>query len=224
MAHKLEVDSVRYRIGERQLLTDVYLACETGEIVGLLGRNGCGKSTLLQIIFGTRHTDHKHIRIDGQVCFEPYKIPGQVAYLPQHNFLPKDVKLHKIVDLYLADPAMRAAVKQHGRVQPHLAKRADEVSGGELRYFELLLLLQLNTKFLLLDEPFSGIEPLYVEQVQELLRAHLPSKGFIITDHHYRSVLEISHRVILLADGACHPVSRPSELVQWGYVPADVLS
>lgn len=91
MPHNLEADSVRYRIGERQLLADVYLTCATGEIVGLLGRNGCGKSTLLQIIFGIRHTDNKHIRIDGQVYAAPYKVPGQLAYLPQHDFLPHDI-------------------------------------------------------------------------------------------------------------------------------------
>lgn len=65
--HTLEVDSVLYSLGERKLLSDVYLNCGTGEIVGLLGRNGCGKTTLLQIIFGTKHTDNKHISIDGKV-------------------------------------------------------------------------------------------------------------------------------------------------------------
>lgn len=222
MPHNLEADSMRYRIGERQLLADVYLTCATGEIVGLLGRNGCGKSTLLQIIFGTRHTDNKHIRIDGQVYAAPYKVPGQLAYLPQRDFLPHDIKLDKIVNLYLTDPAQRAAVKQHERVQPHLAKHAHELSKGELRYFSLLLLLQLDVKFLLLDEPFSGIEPLYIGQIQELLQAHLSSKGFIITDHQYHAVLEISHRAILLADGICHPIAHPEELVQWGYVPAGI--
>ncbi|MBF9253296.1 ATP-binding cassette domain-containing protein [Pontibacter sp. 172403-2] len=212
MPHKLEVDSVRYRIGERQLLTDVYLSCATGEIVSLLGRNGCGKSTLLQIIFGTRHTDDKHICIDGNVYQAPYKVPGQLAYLPQHNFLPQDSKLDKIVNLYLPDPARRAAVKRDERVQPHLIKHAHELSKGEQRYFSLLLLLQLDVKFLLLDEPFSGIEPLYVSQIQELLLAHLPSKGFIITDHQYQSVLEISHRIILLADGICRPITHREEL------------
>lgn len=107
-------------------------------------------------------------------------------------------------------------------MQPHLAKHAHELSKGELRYFSLLLLLQLDVKFLLLDEPFSGIEPLYIEQIQELLQAHLSSKGFIITDHQYHAVLEISHRAILLADGICHPIAHPEELVQWGYVPAGI--
>lgn len=218
--NKLEADSIMYRIGNRQLLTDIYLSCNTGEIVGLLGRNGCGKTTLLQIIFGTLHTDNKHIRINGQVYQEPYKYKSLLAYLPQHNFLPKNIRLHKIIDLYFSEPEKRASINQDERVQLHLGKYADELSKGELRYFELLLLLHLNVKFLLLDEPFSGIAPLYAEHIQELLQQHLHTKGFIITDHDYTAVLRVSSRIILLADGACRPIHHPEELADWGYIPA----
>ena len=218
--HVLEVDSVLYAIGERKLLSDVYLKCETGEVVGLLGRNGCGKTTLLQIIFGTRRTDNKHIAIDGTVYQKPYLHKGLVAYLPQQNFLPRNISLSEIIHLYLPGQAGRDNVKNDSRIQQHLSKRANALSKGELRYFELLLLLQLDVKFLLLDEPFSGIEPLYVEQIEGLLRSHLPTKGFLITDHDYRTVLRISDRLLLLADGACRPIKHPDELIDWGYMPA----
>lgn len=222
--HKLEADSILYNVGDRQLLTDIYLSCETGEIVGLLGRNGCGKSTLLQIIFGTRHTYNKHIRIDKQVYPEPYKHQNLLAYLPQQDFLPKNIRLRKIIELYLQASEKRAAVKTDERVQQHLDKYADELSKGERRYFELLLLLQLDAKFLLLDEPFSGVEPLYVERIEDLLQAHLSTKGFIITDHDYRSVLRSSSRVILLTDGFCRKITYAEELLEWGYVPEGTFS
>ncbi|MFD2246107.1 ATP-binding cassette domain-containing protein [Pontibacter ruber] len=222
--HQLEADSIRYQVGNRQLLTDVYLHCETGEIVGLLGRNGCGKTTLLQIIFGTKATENKHIRIDNQVYPEPYKHQTLMAYLPQQDFLPKNIRLTKIIDLYLPAPKKREVVKQDIRIQKHLHKRADELSKGERRYLELLLLLQLDVKFLLLDEPFSGVEPLYVEHIEMLLQSHLSTKGFIITDHDYRSVLRVSRRIILLADGYCRPITHEAELLRWGYVPAGKFS
>lgn len=218
--HILEIDSVLYAIGERKLLSDVYLKCETGEIVGLLGRNGCGKTTLLKIIFGTKHTDNKHIAIDGTVYQKPYLHNNLLAYLPQQDFVPKNLTLSKIISLYHSQKDKQENVKNDSRVQRHLSKRVDELSKGELRYFELLLLLQLDAKFLLLDEPFSGIEPLYVEQIEELLRSHLPTKGFIITDHDYRAVLRVSNRLILLADGACRPITHPDELIDRGYMPA----
>jgi len=222
--NKLEADSILCSFGHRQLLTDIYLSCKTGEIVGLLGRNGCGKTTLLKIIFGTQTTVNKHVRINGKVYFEPYKNPGLLAYLPQLDFLPVNTKLHKIVDLYHTDPEKRETIKQDSRIQKHLHKYADELSKGELRYFELQLLLQKDVKFLLLDEPFSGVEPLYVEYIEELLRTHLGTKGFIITDHDYQSVLRASDRIILLSDGHCRPITYLEELYQWGYIPANALS
>jgi ABC-type multidrug transport system ATPase subunit len=222
--HILEADSILYSVGGRQLLTDVYLSCRTGEIVGLLGRNGSGKTTLLRIIFGTLATANKHIRINGQVYQAPYLHQNLLAYLPQHNFLPRNIRLKQIVDLYLPDADKQETLRQDERVQPHLAKYVGELSKGELRYFELLLLLQLDVKFLLLDEPFSGVEPLYVERIEELLQAQLSTKGFLITDHDYRTVLRVSSRLILLTDGCCQPIHHPEELARWGYVPASTFS
>ncbi|MFD3000233.1 ATP-binding cassette domain-containing protein [Pontibacter toksunensis] len=218
--HTLVVDSVLYSVGERKLLSDIFLRCGTGEIVGLLGRNGCGKTTLLKIIFGTKHTDNKHISIDGKVYQQPYLHTGLLAYLPQQDFLPNNISLTKTINLYLPQEEKQDVLKQNKRLQKHFNKRAGELSKGELRYFELLLLLRMDVKFLLLDEPFSGVEPLYVEQIEELLQSHLPTKGFLITDHDYRAVLRVSNRLILLTDGACRPISSPEELIDWGYIPA----
>ncbi|MER2996222.1 ATP-binding cassette domain-containing protein [Pontibacter populi] len=222
--NKLEVDSILYNYGHRQLLTDIFLSCDTGEIVGLLGRNGCGKTTLLKIIFGTLPTPNKHIRITGKVYTEPYKSDNLLAYLPQHDFLPANLKLHNIIDLYHIEPEKKETIKQDKRIQKHLTKYPGELSKGELRYFELMLLLQKDVKFVLLDEPFSGISPLHVEFIEELLKTHLSTKGFIITDHDYQSVLRVSNRVILLADGYCRPINYMEELYQWGYIPANALN
>ncbi|WP_162427622.1 ATP-binding cassette domain-containing protein [Pontibacter pudoricolor] len=221
--NKLEVDSILFNYGHRQLLTNIYLSCKTGEIAGLLGRNGCGKTTLLKIIFGTLPTLNKHIRINGNVYNEPYKSDNLLAYLPQNDFLPHNIKLHRLIDLYHKEPDKRETIKQDERIQKHLTKYAGELSKGELRYFELMLLLQKDVKFMLLDEPFSGIAPLYVEYIEELLRAHLGTKGFLITDHDYQSVLRVSDRIILLADGYARPINCMEELYQYGYIPANAL-
>jgi ABC-type multidrug transport system ATPase subunit len=86
MNHILEVDSVILNFGDKRVLSDVYLKCCTGEVVGILGRNGSGKTTLLRIIFGELETTNKSIRINGQVISEPYKSDGLLKFLPQFNF------------------------------------------------------------------------------------------------------------------------------------------
>ncbi|WP_439881422.1 ATP-binding cassette domain-containing protein [Pontibacter sp. MBLB2868] len=220
--HILEADSILFNIGDNQLLTDVYLSCQTGEIVGLLGRNGCGKTTLLKIIFGTKAPDHKHIRLDGEVYQEPFRQKGLLAYLPQHDFLPKNIKLKQIINFYHHAPLKQKLIKQDKRIRQHLNKFADELSKGERRYFELMILLHLDVKFLLLDEPFSGVEPLYIEHIEELLQMHLPDKGFILTDHDYRTVLRASNRIVLLINGSCKHIRNQEDLMTWGYIPEGI--
>jgi lipopolysaccharide export system ATP-binding protein len=88
------------KFSDKQILTDIFIRCRTGEIIGLLGRNGSGKSTLLKILFGTLNTDYKHIRVNGEYISQPYKMKGLVNYLNQGNFLPKNMTVQKVINLY----------------------------------------------------------------------------------------------------------------------------
>lgn len=219
MTHELEADSVIISLGERQLLTDVYLKCETGDVVGILGRNGSGKSTLLKVIFGTTHTYNRNIRIDKKVYSGPAGKGDALAYLPQHSFLPKDISIKKIADIFIDDARVRRTILGDRRIQQHVRKTVAELSGGERRYLEILLLVSLPVKFVLLDEPFSGIEPLYKRRIVALIRAYRKTKGFIITDHDYRNIIEASNRIVLLVNGSCKNIKALTELESWHYVP-----
>ena len=101
MKNILEVDSIQKYVTKDFSLSDIYLRCKTGEIIGVFGRNGSGKSILMRIIFGAESADHKFIRINNHCVKEPYKIANTIAYLPQHSFLPKNFSVQKIVKLYL---------------------------------------------------------------------------------------------------------------------------
>ena len=83
--HLLEIDSVQKHFDQKVVLSDVYLKCKTGEIIGLLGRNGSGKSTLLKIIFGIISADHKFVRVDGKVLFKTNDLFNEISYLPQED-------------------------------------------------------------------------------------------------------------------------------------------
>lgn len=220
--NELEVDSVQFWVGDRHLLSDVYLKCRTGEIIGLLGRNGCGKSTLLKIIFGTVATENKNIRINGKPYARPFT-QHLVSYLPQESCLPPDLPIRQLIPLFVPGAAQQEQVRQNLHIRQKLNQTPAQLSVGQRRYLEILLLLHLEAPFLLLDEPFSGIEPLLQEQIQELLQAHRSTKGLLITDHDYRQILSISDQLLLLRNGACRPVKQFQELEEWGYLPEGTL-
>lgn len=214
----LEADGILYRIGDHNLLTDIYLKCQTGEIVGLLGRNGCGKSTLLKIIFGLLPTENKSVRINGQ----PYQRPFAhhlICYLPQEHFLPRSDKVRNLISLFVPSVENQQTLCQDPVLQPLLHQKVGELSGGQQRYLEVAMLLQLDAPFVLLDEPFSGIDPQYKEKIQELLRAHRPAKGIVVTDHNYQQIIEVSDRLLLLRQGACRVINQLQDLEDWDYVP-----
>ena len=217
--HLLEADSILVELGGRTVLSDIYLQCRTGEVVGLLGRNGTGKSTLLKVLFGTQDTPDRSIRIDGQ--HRPaLSLRGRwIAYLPQHSFLPENLSIRRMIPLYVPDRQLARQVMANERVRPHLHKRSSALSGGELRYLEVLLLLHLPAPFVLLDEPFSGIEPLFQERLVELIDEYRGRKGFIITDHLYQGILQVSDRLLLLEEGRAIGIRHKEELEARGYVP-----
>ena len=92
------------------------------------------------------------------------------------------------------------------------------LSLGEQRYFEVLLIMNLNHPFILLDEPFSMIEPLYKEAIKENILAHQKPKGFIITDHYYQDVMNVANKKIIIKEGISHEVSDLNDLIEFGYL------
>jgi ABC-type lipopolysaccharide export system ATPase subunit len=213
----LEVDSLAKRYSERVILSDVYLKCVTGDIVGLFGRNGTGKSTLMKIVFGIERADNKFVRVNDKVLVSQSQPIQEISYLSQDTFLPNNLKVLELIrltlnnkhtDSFLNDPIL----------SPFLSHKVNSLSGGELRYLEIKLLLNLPSKFVLLDEPFNGISPINVQAVTELIKSHSKSKGIILTDHDYHSVLDVANRFYLLSDGYLRSISGRTDLVRLGYL------
>jgi ABC-type multidrug transport system ATPase subunit len=219
MCNLLEIDSVIKTYSDNRVLTDIYLKCETGDIIGLLGRNGTGKSTLLKILFGSEQGETKFIRIDGKVHSRTYQTKGEIAYLPQDSFLPHQLTVRKTIELFLDKEAIHF-FKQDEIIGRLINNKINYLSGGELRYLEIKLLLNSSSKFLLLDEPFNGVAPVVVDALKEMIKAHSKNKGIILTDHDYRNVLDVANRYCLLADGSLKTISTLEDLIKWGYLPA----
>jgi ABC-type branched-subunit amino acid transport system ATPase component len=212
----LEFDGIQFGFGERQLLSGIYVKCEKGKVTGLLGRNGTGKSTLLKIVFGALAVEISSVRIDKASIMFPAFRSAKIAYLPQDSFIPSDLTLRKILALYKIDT--KKITDHFPELRDRLDFQSAELSGGSLRLFEVLLILNSNAPFCLLDEPFTGLSPALVERLQIVIALEKLRKGILITDHLYRQVMQLSDELYLLTDGKTYHIQNQEELVQRGYL------
>jgi ABC-type multidrug transport system ATPase subunit len=216
--NKLHVDSVIKSFGTKQVLTDVFISCQKGEIVGLLGRNGTGKSTLLKIIFGSMPANNRFVKIGDKLSTGLFSNRNLIKFLPQDNFLPNHVKVKTIIELF-CDVNKAELVKAHELIAPMLNKRSKQLSGGEKRLLEILLMIYSDSAYTLIDEPFNGVAPIYKESIKELIKRQSVDKGFIITDHDYRNILDIATRIVIIHDGGTKEIKGTDDLIYWGYIP-----
>ncbi len=217
----LSVTGLSKSFGNRPLLDNVALECSTGEILGIFGRNGCGKSTLLKMLFGTMKADAVQLSINGQRVAPAEIIPqGLIGYLPQEPFLPKNLKVRDIIPLYYSGDAQDKLFYSPG-IEKLANTRAGNLSMGELRYFELLLVGHLTHPFLMLDEPFSMVEPLYKDLIKNFLLELKAKKGIIITDHFYNDVFSVTNRRLLLKEGKIFNINDRNDLAAHGYLPSE---
>jgi lipopolysaccharide export system ATP-binding protein len=212
----LKVDSIELQYDGRKILQDIYLDCKPAETVGLLGRNGCGKSSLLKIIFGCLKPGFKHISINDKTIEKGYQ-NNKIAYLPQHHYLPAATPIFKLAKL-LVDPLSWNEFSEQSIYQKHFQKKSNQLSGGEIRQLETLMILYSKADYILLDEPFIHLSPIQAEEFKEIIRKRSQVKGIIVTDHQYYNILEISDKVILLNNGCTKPIKSAEDLITYGYI------
>ena len=213
----LEVDGIQKRFDERVILSDIYLKCETSEIIGLLGRNGSGKSTLLKIIVGLASAPNKCIRINGVSKNKATDLFNEISYLHQDQFIPNHLSVKKVISLSIDTKEIESFCND-GFIKSMISKKINHLSSGELRYLEIKIVLYNSSKFVLLDEPYNGLSPVMVDVVNELIKAKSEKKGIIITDHNYQNVIRISTRLVLIKDGKMHTINEKKDLVEKGYL------
>ena len=214
---KMHVDSVIKTFGTKQVLTDVFITLSQGEILGMLGRNGTGKSTLLKIIFGSLPADRKFVKIGDKLINGLFDNRNLISYLPQDSFLPNHIKVTRIISLF-CDKENAELIKNRELIKPMLDKKSKQLSGGEKRLLEIFLIVYSDSKYILIDEPFNGVAPVYKEVIKNIIKEQLKHKGFIITDHDYRNIFDIATRTVLIHDGGTKEIKDKDELKFWGYI------
>ena len=196
---RLEADSIWLEYGQHRILQNIYVRVDVGQVVGLLGRNGYGKSSLLEIIYGTRSAQNRSVRINGHYVDKLYQRPNTIAFLPQKSFIPGTLLISEVFALY--GSSVTTATEFFPELTDMLPHRFDQLSGGQQRLIETVLVLTSPADFVLLDEPFSNVMPLHVETLKVLISIVKHQKGILLTDHYYRDVLDISDTVYLLTSG-----------------------
>jgi len=212
----LEFDSLYLEFGMNRILSGIHMKCATGQILGLLGRNGSGKSCLMQIVFGTMPAASKSIRFNGSPLMGDYLEKRIIAYLPQSDLLPPFVTFTQALKLYGVDE--QKIVTDFPEIADCLKRKSSKVSGGQRRLFEILIVLKSRHPFCVLDEPFSGLMPLHIERLKELIKEEKQRKGIIITDHKHRHIREIADKLYMLTNGATYQVNTEEQLLEYGYL------
>ncbi len=209
----------------RPVLRDVSLTLGRGEVVGLLGPNGAGKTTCFYILTGLIAADYGLISLDGDDITDlPMYRRARlgIGYLPQEASIFRGLTVENNIRAVL-EVAEPLADRREARIEELLAEfslthlrrtNALALSGGERRRVEIARALASSPKFMLLDEPLAGIDPIAVADIRDLVH-HLKDRGIgvLITDHNVRETLDIVDRAYILHDGAVLMEGPPSEIV-----------
>ncbi|MBF5028108.1 ATP-binding cassette domain-containing protein [Planobacterium oryzisoli] len=213
----MKIDSIIKTFDSKTILHDIFLSCGKGEIIGLLGSNGTGKSTLLKIVFGSINADQKHIKVKEKLIRNVFENNGIIKYLPQFPFLPSHIKVKNIIYSF-CDKEKSKFLSNHPLVNPFLNSKPNQLSGGQKRIIEILLIIYSNAEYILLDEPFKNIDLIHIPELKNYIIAESKNKGIIITDHNYTEILDIATRTILLYNGSVKQVKNQDDLKFFKYI------
>ena len=225
MSKALSATGLTMTYGRRRVVDDVSLSVEEGMIVGLLGPNGAGKTTTFYSIVGFVRPDAGRIELDGSDITElpMYRRAQQgIGFLPQETSIFRGLTVAENVAAVLEARGMKKGAELRDRVAELLDElrlseradqRADTLSGGETRRVEIARALATEPRYMLLDEPFTGIDPRTVEDIQSIV-ADLKEKGLsiLITDHNVRETLQITDQAYIMVDGRILTAGTPREL------------
>jgi lipopolysaccharide export system ATP-binding protein len=221
---KLQAVELNKSYRGRKVVDDVELEIGQGEVVGLLGPNGAGKTTTFYILVGLARPDSGRVLLNGEEITDlPMYLRARsgISYLPQEPSVFRQLTSEENL-LAVLETLPLTPEQQRDRLEELLAQmgletvrtsKAYMLSGGERRRLEIARSLTLEPSFILLDEPFSGIDPLTVKDLQEIIRGLAQSGiGVLITDHNVRETLTVTDRAYILKSGKIFRKGRPEDL------------
>ncbi|WP_394954324.1 LPS export ABC transporter ATP-binding protein [uncultured Helicobacter sp.] len=224
--NKLEARNLSKQIKKTKIVNDISLEVNSKEVVGLLGPNGAGKTTTFYMICGLLHPSSGSVYLNGH---DITKLPLHarsnmgIGYLPQESSIFKDLSVEE--NLMLAAEASITSTKERKiriekmleefNIEPIRARKGVSLSGGERRRVEIARALVKNPKFVLLDEPFAGVDPKAVVDIQNIILKLIELDiGVLITDHNVRETLSVCHRSYVIKSGTLLASGNAQEIYQ----------
>ena len=221
----LHVEGLQKTFKKRQVVKNFSLDIYSGEVVGLLGPNGAGKTTSFYMIVGLIAADAGCILLDGQdLVHQPihYRAQAGIGYLPQEASIFRKMTVEqniraileiRLKDTHQIDRELNQLLHDLN-IERLRHSPAPALSGGERRRVEIARVLAMQPRFILLDEPFAGVDPIAVIDIQKII-SFLKQKniGVLITDHNVRETLRICDKAYIISDGTVLACGKPEELV-----------
>lgn len=226
LADALSAFHLQKTYGRRRVVDNVSISVEQGEVVGLLGANGAGKTTTFYMMVGLERAENGNIFLNGQdVTSLPMYLRARLGlgYLPQEPSIFRKMSAEQNILAVLETMKMTRS-DRFARLEElleefgveHVRKtRGDALSGGERRRVEIARCLATEPQYILLDEPFAGIDPIAIDDIREII-LYLRNQGIgiLITDHNVRETLGITDRAYIMAEGKILKSGKPNELVE----------
>lgn len=216
MVNNLEIDSVIKRYNEKLILSDIYLRISTSQIIGIFGRNGSGKSTLFKILYGIETAENCFIKVNEKRIEKPFKQKDIISYSSQDVFFPRNIFTKDILDVFYDGKLPKNVFD---RFHTLFKIKIGHLSGGEQKLLQLYAVLNSESKFVILDEPFNHLSPIMIEDIKSLIVEKSKTKGIILCDHSFRDVLDISNQTYLLHNGKLRKINNQIDLLEHGYLP-----
>ena len=223
---KLEVLNITKKYNQRKVVNDVSFEINKGEIIGLLGPNGAGKTTSFYILVGLVNPNKGKVLLDGEdISKNPMYVRARkgISYLAQEPSIFRKMSVEDNILCILEylnnnkkenEVILNQLINEFG-LNKIRKNRGDLLSGGERRRVEIARSIAVNPSFILLDEPFAGVDPIAIQELQQMIHK-LKSKdiGVLITDHNVRETLSITDRSYLLYDGKILKAGTSNELAK----------
>jgi len=222
----LKAEGIKKSFKGKEVLKGVSLSVNRGEVVGLLGPNGAGKTTLFNSIIGFVSVDEGKISVEGEdiTHLPPFRRAEKgLAFLPQEHSLFEELSVIENLLIFLeffTDTRKEAEAKAEALLEdfgllPLKNQKAYTLSGGQKRRLEIARSLITNPKYILLDEPFAGLDPIIVAEIREIILG-LKSEGIgiLITDHNVRETIRMVDRVYIISEGKILAEGKPEEVVK----------